>query len=298
MLRGLGPAGENLSKRGRMADRGCAQPASCLCHVLPRGRNLRKRLLLYIGAGPLTSLLSGVAAAVCAAYSQGLAPVWFRCALVAYSGFSMFMGILSSLPVAGGSWLSDGVRMRMLWRDTPAAARSCCLFLLIGATMRGMRPKDLDPELMRVASSISDGSIEDLSAASHRYNWAVDSGRIEEARALLAWILERRQHLPEPSRPVWLCEAAWFEAAFRQDAAAARTWMEHPENRISRASAGARLKAQAAIAALEGRFEEAQELARQALRELERSPNIGIVDSNREALARVTARPRHPEARA
>jgi hypothetical protein len=208
----------------------------------------------------------------------------------------MFMGIRGFLPIAGSLFLSDGVRMRMLWRDTPAAARSCSLFSLAGATMRGVRPKDLDPELMRIASSIPDGSLDDLSAASHCYNCAVDSGRIGEASALLQGIVERRQQLQGPSLPGWLCEAAWFEAAFRQDAAAARKWMEHPENRLSRASAGARLKAQAAIAALEGRFDEAQKLAQQALRELDRGPDLGIVKSIRETLARVTARPPDPEA--
>ncbi len=260
------------------------------------GRNLRKRLLLHVVGGPIISLLSGVAAVVCAAHSRGLVPEWFRSALLAYSLLAMFMGIRGFLPIAGSLFLSDGVRMRLLWRDTPAAARSCSLFLLAGATMRGVRPKDLDPELMRVASSIPDGSLDDLSAAGYRYSWAVDSGRIEEAAAILTRIVERRQQLHGPSQPGWLCEAAWFEAAFRKDAAAARKWMENPENRVSRASAGARLKAQAAIAALEGRFEEAQKLARQVLRELDRSPNLGVAKSIRETLARVTARPMDPEA--
>jgi hypothetical protein len=260
------------------------------------GRNLRKRLLLYSAGGCLISLLSGMAAGVCAALSKGLAPEWFRCALIVYAGVSMLMGILASLPVAGGSWPSDGVRMRLLWRDGPAAARSCSLDSLTGATMRGVRPKDLDPELLRIASSLPDGSIEDLSAARHCYNCAVDSGRIEEAGELLAEIVEGRQQLPDERRPVWLCEAAWFEAAFRQDAAAARKWMEHPENRVSRASAGARLKAQAAIAALEGRFGEAEKLAQQALRELDRGPDLGMVRSIRETLVRVTARPPDPAA--
>ena len=160
--------------------------------------------------------------------------------------------------------------------------------------MRGVRPKDLDPEPMRIASSIPDGSIEDLSAASYQYSWAVDSGRIEEAAALLPGLVEGRRQLPDERRPIWLCEVAWFEAAFRKDAAAARKWMEHPENRLSRASAGARLKAQAAIAALEGRFDEAEKLARLALRELDRSPDLGVAKSIRETLARVTAGPPDP----
>lgn len=259
------------------------------------GRNLRKRLLLYIAAGPVISLLSGVAAFLCAAHSRGLVPEWFRSALLAYSGLAMFMGIRNFLPVASRLLVSDGIRMRILWRDCPAAERSCSLFLLFGATMRGVRPKDLDPELMRIASSIPDESLEDLSAASHCYNCAVDSGRIEEAAAILTGIVERRRQLPDERRPIWLCEAAWFEAAFRKDAAAARKWMEHPENRPSRASAGARLKAQAASAALEGRFEDAEKLAQQALRELDRNPDLGVAKSIRETLARVTARPPAPE---
>jgi hypothetical protein len=54
----------------------------------------------------------------------------------------------------------------------------------------------------------------------------------------------------------------------------------------------------AAIAALEGRFEEAEKLARQALRELDRSPDLGVAKSIRETLVRVTARPPGGEARA
>jgi hypothetical protein len=216
---------------------------------------------------------------------------WLGCAVLFFSLFSLYAGIAVFLPIQGKYLPNDGVRIRMLLRAGPEADRWCGLALLSAASAQGARPRELDPDLILRVTSISDESIDALYAARFHYNWALDSGHTAEAAEVLCRIVENRKQLAEPLRPVWLCEAAWFEAVIRKDSAAAQKWMDNPENRKTRFSAASRWKAQAAIAALEGRFEEAESAAREALKELDRSPDLGVVKAIRETLARITARP-------
>jgi hypothetical protein len=248
-------------------------------------------MLAMTAGGPLASLLAGTAAALWAWRIERASSQWLFWLVFLFSVLSLAAGLVGLLPLRGKHFPSDGLRIRMLLRSGPQAERWSNLALLAGASMEGTRPRDLDPELIRQVTTIQDESPDAFAATAFAYNWAVDSGRLDEAAGLLRRTLEERQRRPEPARAVWLCEAAWFEAVFRQDLCGAKHWMEHPENRESRFSAGARWKAQAAIAALEGRFDEAESAARNALKELEHSPDQGVVKAIRETLARITARP-------
>lgn len=268
------------------------QLASAFAACYPtHGRDLRRRLLVMVAGGPLVSLLSGMGAVLWLTRTATLPLDWLGCAVLFFSLFSLYAGIAVFLPIKGKYLPTDGTRIRMLWRDGPEADRWCGLSLLGAASIQGARPRELDPELIFRVTNVSDESLDALHAADFHYNWALDSGRTAEAAEILCRIVENRQQWPEPLRPLWLCEAAWFEAVFRKDLAAAQQWMDHPENRKNRLSAGARWKAQAAIAALEGRFEEAESAAREALKELDRSYDVGVVTALRESLARITTRP-------
>jgi hypothetical protein len=265
------------------------ESASAVCYPT-HGRDLRRRLLIMVAGGPLVSLLSGTVAVLWLTRTATFPLGWLGCAILFFALFSLFIGTAGFLSIKGKHLPSDGARIRMLLRAGPEADRWCGLALLGAASAQGARPRELDPELILRVTSVSDESLDALSAVRFHYNWALDSGRTAEAAEVLCRIVENRQKWPEPLRPVWLCEAAWFEAAFRKDVAAAQKWRDHPENRKTRLSAGARWKAEAAIAALEGRFEEADSAAREALKELDRSPDLGVVKAIRESLARITTR--------
>jgi hypothetical protein len=122
------------------------------------------------------------------------------------------------------------------------------------------------------------------------YNWHADSGRVGEAAAALDWWLE--QSVPRPMQAIWSYEAVWFEVFSRNDLAAARERLRTAARfRDETGAAVAIWKAEAAIAAAEGRPADAAAAAHETEQALRRAPiDSGLARAIREDLAVLLAR--------
>lgn len=207
----------------------------------------RGALAAMVAAGPLASLLGGVAALALAARlgaASDAAPTAAHAALVAlcvvHGIVALAMGVATLVPSAAGGHASDGERLRRLARGGAAARRERLLAAVEGCAHAGLRPRDWPATPVRRAAALTPahGVLATPSDATPRpggapppadvaraHAWAaehaLDAGRAREGRAHLAAALAARAALPAAERCALLRRAAAVAEALDDDPAAA-----------------------------------------------------------------------------
>jgi hypothetical protein len=244
--------------------------------VTPVGtHDLRRRLFLMVVAGPCASLLTGIATFVFVAQSSPSWPRWIVAGLWGISFWSLLGVLATMLPSSIQHFATDGQRLRMLFSPGPEAERFGSVLILAGESYSGTRPRGLNPDLIKLLPGPIDGSGDFLISQLIRYNWLLDTDRKEEAGAVLSSLLD--QELRSDVREVLQLQMAWFEGRFRQNLAEARRLVETTRIR-SRREEGYQctlLRAQAVIAFLEHRWDDAEKFGHEALHQCDRIADIG-----------------------
>jgi hypothetical protein len=247
-------------------------------------RDLRRRMALMIGGGPLVSSLLVVLALLLAyLFRQALAD-WLR-----GMPFIWFV-IIAPLSAMASIWpfriqgsMTDGALLLALRKGGPQAERLAMLWALGGASAAGVRPRDCNPAWLRRALALSDGAAEEASANYYAYFRALDEGQPGQAAACL----DRTLALWPQLSPLWYnhytLEAAYFEARYGRDAAVARAWLDQPRMGLAVPS-HTRLRAKAAVLLAEGRYAEACAAAERGLALAARSFNLGLARAEAEWL--------------
>lgn len=250
---------------------------------LPRdARRVGPKLLFIVAGGPSASLLLGTAAILWPRLHPEWAE-WMVAQAQTIAAMAFVHLFVALLPVSTPVYTSDGAKLRQLWRGGPQANRYASALLLVGAVAAGKRCRDWDPELIRQCIEPDDGSEESLFGHQMRYNWLIDNGRVEEAGSELDDLLPRLSN--NPFRASWEAEASWFEARFRNNAEAARRWLEQAGDAARERTANpGYAKARAALALLEGSFYEAEDWTRQAKAAAGKLPMQGIALAIEDAL--------------
>jgi hypothetical protein len=247
-------------------------------------QNVRTGILAITIAGPATSLVTGLAFALFAAFGGTEWSVWLRGLFYMTAFWSIGGGLLGFLPIRHRHSVSDGVAIRFLKRGGPEAERECSLLLLAAASIGGQRPREWDADLIRIAEAPEAGSgAHRVAIQGVRYNWLIDTGQIESAGQLLTVIVE--SEMPPRAKAIWQTQMAWFKAFYQHDLAAACEWSEKVSARFKSPELRcARLKTDAAIALLEHQWSEAETAARDALNECDKLADLGIALVIREKL--------------
>lgn len=193
--------------------------------------DLRRRMLLMVAGGPVSSLLGGAAAlglfalasSRLAADGTTFAELMLCASLLIFGAGSLAIGAVTLIPGTTSGFLTDGARILRLLRTGPETDREIAILALMGLSMGGYRPAEWDPALVaRAVGSGDDGSsnvpVGRLLALAH----TEDLGRIDEAREHLETCLAQRERLPEATRAGLFLEAAWFVAVQDTDAVRAR----------------------------------------------------------------------------
>ena len=252
-------------------------------------RNLVRRMTALVAGGPVASLLLAVSA-------FGLlfiAPPSIGTVLTLVAVASLGIGVVTLIPNKAGGLVSDGARLKMLREGGPEAVRWSAIGALSGASMAGERPRDWDEGLVRNSLVHRDDSLDDAGAGSTAYYHALDLGRKDEAEALLGRALSA-DAIPEMVRSQMLLEAAFFQAYFRHDAAAARAFFSEakPEKVLEKHLPA---RAEAAILLAEGENEAAKERARRSLEALAGSFSPGTAKLEKEWLEEIIGAGERPD---
>jgi len=147
---------------------------------------------------------------------------------------------------------------------------------LMGMSMAGTRPRELDGETLRLAQRRADGSeiLSDMGVWMYSYAQALDRGEVEAAGAWLQRMAEALPEYPTGFRQGIALELALFEALYRRRLAQAQEWRRQAHGGI--VDAARRHLAEAAIAALEGDVPAATRALEAAVRKQDKAMDAGF----------------------
>jgi hypothetical protein len=251
-------------------------------------RGLRRRMGLVLVGGPVASLLVGGVCLVLAYHlneptgPQRSLPFWPRVLLPGTHAstwlnvaalLNLLQGIANLIPGDYRHWASDGAQLQELLRDGRRMESTWLLRALAASLLDGIRPRAWDAALVERLLALRTGSPGDVAANLYGYYHALDVGQLDQAGQLLDLAVAHREGLPPAQQPAVLVEAAFFDARYRQNAAAAQRWLEQ----VARDSRELHtyLRAESAVLLAEGRAAEAAAAAEAGLAALPQSKDPG-----------------------
>lgn len=225
---------------------------------------LRERMLTMVAGGPGASLVWAAVCGMVAIFAGG--DVFVRISALIAGSLSACILVATAVPMAAGQFNSDGARIRMLLKGGFAADRWVALSALMGQTMSGARPRELNLELVELAARESEANYDAVSAALTAYQVYLDRGETERAGGRLDWAVAHRDAWPKAFQPILSAQAAFHAARFRGDAAKAREHLTGASAPSALPLKRSLLLAEAATLRAEGRLEEARAKAEEGLR--------------------------------
>ena len=251
----------------------------------------RSQLRWVMAGGPLASLVAA-ALALLGFYALGLQnitsenatlPAYYgRIALQLFGFLSLGLGLITLLPNKLMGMPSDGARLIELSRNGPTSDRDFAVMLLGLHSMAGRRPRLWDAALIANAARNGDHSLNGVLGQLLAYYYELDRGRADAAGIHLERVLEHADRIPALYQGTIFLEAAYYFAAHRQDAAAARAWFARAQK--APAEAHLRHRSEAAVLLVEGHPDGALRSVNLADRALSSSIEGGMVLAHHDQL--------------
>ncbi len=192
---------------------------------IPTGTdNLAKRFSFYAAGGPLSSLVfAGVSLGVFLVgrhyLGQSVASQIFIYFWLMTAFLSVMIFLVTAVPLHAGGFSSDGARVLRFMRGGDVARFEVLLLKILSSSMAGIRPRQFNKAELQEAHELATKLDAPMAVyvSYLYYQFALDSGEIEEAELHLNEYLARAEEVPEGMRgSVWL-EAAFFYAVVRQE---------------------------------------------------------------------------------
>ena len=189
---------------------------------------LRRRLGIYIAAGPVANVLA-VPCVWLFFVSQAL-DKWQHSVgkfLLFWAALSVVIAIVNLIPYQRENGMfTDGARLLSLVRSGAKARRWLSLLALKMESDAGVRPKHLKRTWIVHSCAIADQSRDALRAFWFAYVAHLDRGESDEAAGNLEKCLERFRIASPEFQKLILTEAAIFQAWYREDEEKAKTWAQ------------------------------------------------------------------------
>ncbi len=183
--------------------------------IPPDGERLRWRLGWTFAGGPFASLL-------CAAAGVAVAPVGGGPLLTIWTVMHAGICLVTLIPMTSGGFVSDGGQLLALARRDTGGELRAVLGPLVGMSLQGTRPRDLDRVLLSRARSLDGPPILRGAAAAFAAAAAVDRGEpADEHFAAMADVVDA---LPVGQRQGFVIPIAWYHAEVRGDVELAERW--------------------------------------------------------------------------
>lgn len=187
--------------------------------------HLRRRILIYVAAGPAANLLSVPASVLALNYGfPHLANTWAATPVAQFAFISLVFGMLSLIP-RQSALMSDGARIRMLLRSRDLSRRWLSIAAIGSLYTKGARAKNWKHTWLQSAVLVHDGSLDEFTGNWLAYLSANARKDVPEAGARLERCLELVPMLPISTRDLVAQEAAVFSAWFRNDAVLGEKWI-------------------------------------------------------------------------
>jgi hypothetical protein len=242
---------------------------------LNRFGKVRKRLILYIAAGPTAGLLLGMIALVCLRISISRDQAFLSLILTGFAGTSILMSIGSLFPARHGHYASDGTQLKVLLCSKEGTRGVLATRGLELQRRKGIDPLRLNSRWVRLASSPANGTLGPGFLA-YRDDWNAyqSAATTELAAQFLEGCLAKSAFLNEENRNFLIIEAAVFTAGRRNDARKADIWLKRAVN-PERIHPLNRLRAEATLSRASGRFDDALRQLDEGLEIIRQAPTTG-----------------------
>jgi hypothetical protein len=200
-----------------------------------RLRRLRRRMLIFLAAGPATNLLSLLVMVLLLYFLPQLINAWVAIPAAQFALVSGLLGVLSLWPFPS-TGISDGARIMMLLRSRNRARRWLNIIALLHARDQGVSPRLWKNTWISGASALNDVSRDNFRANWLAYMSANSRDKAPDAALHLEKCLELARLLPISTRDVLALESTVFAAWFRNDALLADKWFAQLQkpNRVTR----------------------------------------------------------------
>jgi hypothetical protein len=268
--------------------------------VPQEGTNLRRAYLMMIAGGPTASLLAGLLAVATfagfgmafganATVGRSLLYVMGSAALFIGGIISLGLALVTAVPYKLAIQASDGARILTLLRNDARADRAAAVLALSGYWLAGAPPRNWPSSVVRRATALDDGDLDDLLARYMAYLNALDIRNTDSARAQVERLQAMRATAPAAFRPVIDAESAYFAAAYTADAdGAQRSWDRVQSSPLL--DRYTRRRAEAAVLLATGQRDRGTTLLQEVIVELERQPALAGRDLFLGEMRRLAAR--------
>ncbi|HSH04342.1 MAG TPA: M50 family metallopeptidase [Anaerolineae bacterium] len=247
----------------------------------PSQDNLRRRLLIFIGGGPLASFLLAL---LCYYFFNqiGYQPfssnyLWLQESIAALGLISGFMFLIAMRPAYYSfNFPTDANRLITLIQNGPRAKRWFHLLAIEGEARNGKRPSAWTRYYVQQAIQYADRVTlyDDISARLLAYYWALDMDLIPEASQLLKQAQTMDSGWITPHTPTLALETAYFLATHEQEQEQASRWLKQVKQ--ARHGQPRQYRALAAVALANGELDTAATAIQAGQASLNRFPNIGL----------------------
>ena len=243
----------------------------------------RKRLIIYIAAGPAAGLLLGLIALVCLRISINRDEPFVSLILTCLAGSSILMNIGSLFPIRHGYYTSDGTNLKVLLCSKEGTRRILASYALEMQKRRGVDSLRLNSRWVRLASSSANVTASPGFLA-YRDDWNAYQhvATTERAAQFLEGCLAKSAFLNEEDRNVLIIEAAVFTARARHDTGKADIWFKRVVN-PERIHPLIRLRAEATLSCASGRFDDSLRQLEEGLEVIRQAPATGILVGQEDA---------------
>ena len=190
-------------------------------------RRLRRRLAVFVMAGPAANLISALLSAPLAkSYRAG---TWSTFAYV-FAMISVMIGLVNLIPVRLGVMYPDGSRLWMLISSLTKSRRWFSLNALSAQSRRGTRPRAFRCTWLNAAASVDDRSIDDFGGNWLAYVAANDRKDSRAAALHFEKCLSLVSSLGASLQDLVAVEAAVFTAWFGDNALLSEKWLGQVKN--------------------------------------------------------------------
>jgi hypothetical protein len=235
-----------------------------------RVRRLRRRLLVFIGGGPMANLLSAALVASFFAFEP-----WSTSPLSAagkiFWKISVIIGVANFFPFKLGVLYPDGARIAMLLTSRDKSRRWISVSAVGAQSLAGVRPKRWKRTWLDAAGRVRDDSVDDFTGNWVAYAAANDRKDAPVAAFHLDCCLGLVNLLGPSMQDLVVLEAAIFTAWFRQNAVLAEKWKAQVK-KPKAVSALMRIRAEIALHCARREFAPALTRWQEAIRFIEKLP--------------------------
>jgi hypothetical protein len=250
------------------------------------GPRLDRQLAVMIAGGPVASLLLAGAALALAIGADGRIAAYG--AFVAVASFGIFL--VTAIPMRGGGFMSDGMQLLDVARGRRSVRERTDLLRVFAQSLAGVRPRDWAPDAVDAVIALdSDEPLRRIAAWQLLLYRAMDSGSDADVQRHWHLLAEHVDDYPDGFRQSIHVELS-ICAAHVGDVRAARHHLERAKGGVVEKSR--RYLAEAALAALEQRHEDAARSAQQAGRALSGAMDRGIAQLTADQLSALAVAPR------